>query len=522
MVHTKPALPSGHGELLLRPSFDQWVALARTNRKAAESWDFAIGRASYSELRKMARDEAIQLAEVYCARLGIDAAKGDADGLIVASGHQPELYHTGVWAKVFLLERLAEVSGATAVDVVVDSDGFDRVGVTVPCFGGPEVERCHVDLATGGADTCFACTATPDAAKLDAFVASASQMLTSLPAASVGRHFAEFGEALVAARPSANNLAELVTAARRRYERGAGTDYLELSVSEIAGSDAFLAFVASIALDAERFARVYNRELATYREAKGLRSKAQPVPDLEVTETAIELPFWLLQGDHRSSLSIETTTAGVTLVGKSLRIDLARGKDPVSAIRSTGVRIAPKALLLTMFTRLFLCDLFIHGVGGGGYDQVTDGIIRRYFGIEPPRFVVASLTMFLPLGAHVVADAEVQAATERLNRFEHNPDALICDVDFDSAEERDRALGLAREKAELVAGMNQAGADKKRLGARIREVNAELRELLAPVGEALAAEKRHLESQRSASDIFTDRTYPFCFWSPEDVADKVR
>jgi hypothetical protein len=212
----------------------------------------------------------------------------------------------------------------------------------------------------------------------------------------------------------------------------------------------------------------------------------------------------------------------VTLVGQGVRVHLASGDDPVSAIRSAGVRIAPKALLLTMFTRLFLCDLFIHGVGGGGYDQVTDGIIRRYFGIEPPRFVVASLTMFLPLGAHVVTDAEVQSATERLNRFEHNPDALICDVDFDSAEERDRALGLAREKAELVAAMQEPDADKKRLGARIREVNAELRDLLAPVGEALAAEKRHLESQRSAADILTDRTYPFCFWSPEDVADKVR
>ncbi len=522
MVHAKPALPSGHGELLLRPPFDDWPELARANRLAAETWDVDIGGAPYWELRMAARADAIRLAEAYCARLGIDAASGDADGLIVASGHQPELYHTGVWAKVFLLQRLAEITGATAVDVVVDSDGFDRVGVTVPCFGGPEVERCHADLATGGVDTCFACTATPDAASVEDFVASASQMLASLPAASVGRHFAGFGEALVAARPSANNLAELVTAARRRYERRAGSDYLELPVSEIGSSKPFLAFAASIASDAERFVLAYNRELATYREAKGLRSKAQPVPDLDVTATSIELPFWVLHAGRRSSLSVEPVSGGVTLVGEGVRVHLASGDDPVPAIGSAGVRIAPKALLLTMFTRLFLCDLFIHGVGGGGYDQVTDGIIRRYFGIEPPRYVVASLTMFLPLGAHVVTDAEVQTAAERLNRFEHNPDALICDVDFDSADERDRALGLAREKTELVAGMQEPGADKKRLGARIREVNAELRGLLAPVGEALAAERRHLESQRSASDILTDRTYPFCFWSPEDVADKVR
>ncbi len=235
----------------------------------------------------------------------------------------------------------------------------------------------------------------------------------------------------------------------------------------------------------------------------------------------MELPLWVLHGHRRTTLRVRHAHDEVRLFDGECEIALDRA-DPIGALRSSGVRIAPKALLLTMFVRLFLCDFFIHGVGGGGYDQVTDGIVRRYFGVEPPRFAVASLTMFLPLGAHVVTDAEVQAAAERLNRFEHNPDALICDVEFDSAEERDRALALAREKAELVSAVKAPDADRKSLGLRIREVNASLRELLAPVGESLAAEKRSLESQRSAADVLTDRTYPFCFWSPHDVMDKVR
>ena len=51
----------------------------------------------------------------------------------MATGHQPELYHPGVWIKDFLLQRLAEETGATALDVVVDSDGFETVAVTSPC-----------------------------------------------------------------------------------------------------------------------------------------------------------------------------------------------------------------------------------------------------------------------------------------------------------------------------------------------------------------------------------------------------
>ena len=53
-----------------------------------------------------------------------------------------------------------------------------------------------------------------------------------------------------------------------------------------------------------------------------------------------------------------------------------------------------------MYARLFLCDLFIHGIGGGKYDEVTDNIIRRYYGVEPPAYLVLSATLHLPLPHH--------------------------------------------------------------------------------------------------------------------------
>ena len=47
--------------------------------------------------------------------------------------------------------------------------------------------------------------------------------------------------------------------------------------------------------------------------------------------------------------------------------------------------LRPRALTLTLFARVCLGDFFIHGIGGGKYDEVTDAIIRDYFGIEPAR-----------------------------------------------------------------------------------------------------------------------------------------
>jgi hypothetical protein len=215
---------------------------------------------------------------------------------------------------------------------------------------------------------------------------------------------------------------------------------------------------------------------------------------------------------------------GVDLVSDSETL-VSLPREPASAVDAllaSDTLIAPKALALTLFARVFCCDLFIHGVGGGRYDRVTDGVCRRYYGVEAPRFVVASLTMYLPLGAHVVSDEEVSAAKGRLSRLDHNPDSLLGEVDFEDADERDRARALAGRKTELVAEIAREGADKKALGAQIRAANAELAAILAPLKVQFTEELAALEQQRSASEVLTDRAYPFCLWSPIDVADKVR
>ena len=240
----------------------------------------------------------------------------------------------------------------------------------------------------------------------------------------------------------------------------------------------------------------------------------------------VELPLWLLADGARTTVFAERLADGATLLtgadGAVIASLPAAPEAALTALDDAGPLIAPKALALTLYVRSFACDLFIHGVGGGRYDRVTDGVCRRYYGVEPPAFVVASITMYLPLGAHIVTEDEVAEARAQLNRLEHNPDALLGEVEFDSAQEQATALALSAEKAALVSQIAAPDADKKALGMRIREVNAALAELLAPLREGMEAQLAALEGQLAASEILTDRTYPFCFWSPLEVADKAR
>ena len=524
MVHTRPSTPAGHGELLARPAFEEWASLLAENRAAAAGWSFTVAGRPVADVRAQARAEALAAGAEFSARLGVDVrAPGEPDAAVVLTGHQPELYHPGVWIKDFLLERLARETGASSIDIVVDTDGFDTLAVSSPCMT-PGVARCHQYLAVSDKDACFATSPVPTQRDLEDFCRAGDEQLASLPSSAVRRHFAAFCDEMRVAANVAENLAEFVTIARRRYEASAGTGYMELPLTLASRTGAWHAFVADLALNAARFADAYNAELAEYRTVNKIRSSAQPFPDLSVSADVVELPLWRIADGRRSGVSARRLEAGgALLLGADGETLVELPKDGVAAaevLEASGELLAPKALALTLFARVFVCDLMIHGVGGGRYDRVTDGVCRRYYGVEPPAFVVASITMYLPLGAHVVTEEEVAGAKERLNRLEHNPDALLGEVEFDSADEQHRAAALAAEKTALVEAIASPGADKKALGLQIREANAQLAALLAPLKQGMADELAVLQTQLVESEILTDRTYPFCFWAAQEVADK--
>jgi hypothetical protein len=125
------------------------------------------------------------------------------------------------------------------------------------------------------------------------------------------------------------------------------------------------------------------------------------MPDLANQPDDVETPFWLddVEGETRQRLSLRRTADGWTLRGFTFRE--STGGDEAAAkllvwLRQNRLRIAPRALTLTTFFRLLLADQFVHGIGGGRYDQVTDRLIASHFGIDPPRFSVTTATLYFP------------------------------------------------------------------------------------------------------------------------------
>src|SRR5947209_8757356 len=113
--------PEGDGEILAVPPLREAAALIERNAELLQHSPIAILGRPVAELRRAAFPEITAVADAYAASLGLPQGdKGSRPGFIV-TGHQPELFHPGVWVKNFAAYGLARRTGLTPLNLVVDS-----------------------------------------------------------------------------------------------------------------------------------------------------------------------------------------------------------------------------------------------------------------------------------------------------------------------------------------------------------------------------------------------------------------
>src|SRR5262249_37449043 len=153
----------------------------------------------------------------------------------------------------------------------------------------------------------------------------------------------------------------------------------------------FAWYACHLLAELPRFHAIYNDCVRAYRRENGIRSRNHPVPDLAAEHGWLELPFWGWRtGEHRRGRLFGRRDGGGVELRVGREVLKQTTHDLVAswlALEQRGIKVRPRALTNTLFARLFLADLFVHGLGGGKYDELTDAIIRRFHGIEPPAFL---------------------------------------------------------------------------------------------------------------------------------------
>jgi hypothetical protein len=505
-MRTEYAIPEHSGEVLVVPPPDDIPRLLAEGR--SRTWEeAAILGTPLAEFRAQTRVRALALAGQWTG-----APSPPPSRPLILMGHQPVFFHPGVWFKFFLLTRLCAESEAVGLHLIVDSDAPGPVSVALPAARDRIVRVSEILLALAD-DQPLEAARVPTPEEWGGFIARVRGHLATLSLRVLQERVDAFARA---ARDAgrAQSLGEFLARLRRAYEGRAGSPgYLEVPVSALAGTPEFHAFALHLLLRPDDLRRSYNAGLEEYRRAHRVRSAANPFPDLAEHDGRVETPFWVVRGGRRADL-FATRRNDHLVLGTATETVAAVPADRsgIDALDALGLALRPKAMMLTMFARLCLGDLFVHGVSGGRYDHVTDVIAARIFGCRPVPYAVATATLHLPLDGEAPAAGERRAIEQRLMDLRHNPDRYLGAL----SEEQRR---LVDEKWTLIRAVEamRPGLERREATRRIREINARLAGALASEIERLETRRVMLERRGDAEDVARYREYPFFLFDPADV-----
>jgi hypothetical protein len=249
---------------------------------------------------------------------------------------------------------------------------------------------------------------------------------------------------------------------------------------------------------------VYNAAVRGYRRRRGLRSVRHPAPDLVRDGEWLEAPFWACRAEspRRERLFVRWQPGGWQLrAGDAIGPAWSSGADPaiLNRFERDGFRIRTRALTTTLIARLLVCDLFLHGIGGAKYDAVTDEIMARLFGVEPPEFLVVTGTLRLPLSLFP-SDRLAAARLKRMVRaVEWNPQRWL------DAERR-------AKHAALASWQPTTRAERRERFRQLRELNAKLRPMVRDAWARAVLDAQRAEREAQANEILSRRDYSFVLY----------
>lgn len=463
--------PAQHGDMLISPE-GSLSELARANEAALSRpslWGQPLAR-----LREEARAEVYSLASRYTNDVVGLLGLGEIPLLPtewVIGGHQPELFHPGVWVKNAIVAGLATQLDGVGLNLIVDNDVCAEAAVRVPSRLDPvEMTRLEWDLPRSQSP--WEERPRPDAEMFASFGERCREQLRpwGIEPLAAGQDWR--------ASPDRGIVDRLVQL-RAKFERTVGVRNLELKVSDLSDTQCFRRFLLGALREAPQLHEAYNTSLTEYWATNRIRSRSHPVPPLETEADGIELPFWVWRAgeSRRGRLFVEVTGPetlrlhdGSRQVGTISTRSETVALQALGEFRQRGWKIRPRALMLTLFSRLWLGSIFVHGIGGAKYDEMTDSLMQRWLGLQPPQIIVASATWRLfDRFAGPPLEPEIKRLQQELRSIRWNPELVQVGGGSDVPTQ-----ALREEKSALLA----SALDPATRHARIQSLNTALRQTL--------------------------------------------
>jgi hypothetical protein len=524
--------PHGDGQTLVEPAYSALPKVVARNRERLAEAQYDVQGRTLRDLSDSARRSLLQFAFAYTSQYrdvpkrwhSYEALRGAP---FILSGHQPEMFHPGVWYKNFVLGGLARQMGGVGVHLLIDSDLCRGASIRVPtgAIDHPRVEAVPYDKPAP--EVPYEERFIHDAATFSSFAERTTALLRPLVANPL---VASLWPLTVDRNPRQTNLGLRLAQGRHAFEQTWSNETLELPQSAVCQLPEFAWFVAHLLANLPRFWSAHNDALALYRHAHRIRNRAQPVPDLAEADGWLEAPFWIWTSEEPQRRPLFARQSGNEVVisdrhAHTISLPLTADGDPtaaaqqLAALSSRGIKLRTRALTTTLFARLVLSDLFLHGIGGAKYDQVTDQIVRLFCGFEPPEFATVSATLRLPLDYETHDGTAAGQWEQRLRETRYHPEQFV-DINGDGTN------GAATVAAEIVATKQRwLRTQKTTENARERHraiagANEMLQPFVAPLRRQIELERDDTRRRKRGEAILHSREYSFCLY-PRGHFDKL-
>jgi hypothetical protein len=584
--------PRKDGQRLSVPSLDSMDELIEFNGRLRKVHDCDIQGQSLLQLAAEARSQLLAAAEnftrAYCDVVTPLPSTSPtkftpstrASCPLIMTGHQPEIVHPGVWLKNFTAAHLAKRCHGIAIHLIIDSDlgRVPMIRVPTGSVSSPRTVAIPYDRPTD----CIPLEQRPwmDHSVWDTFGARVHDAISPLVPNTMARTWwsqiatpAAEATTLGLGLARARHLTEIswqssfpnkIHRESQSVEPSQSSPTLELPQSSVCQLPAFRQFTIHLLSHLPRFHDVYNGALAKYRRIHKIRNHAQPVPDLTSengsTENGwLESPYWIwsTHDPTRRALHVRYEPDGLRLTDRhhfDQQLPVTEDGPTDDAMtclamwEARGIKIRTRAMITTLFARLLLADLFIHGIGGAKYDLVTDEIADQFYGFAPPEFLTLSGTLRLPfnqsssdsnisglfdthenppflqsigpdsMGSDSMgpdstgsdSDDQLQKIAQTIREYTYHPELHINLTSINQSE-RHAVQKLLQQKQQWI----QTTKTPQNAGQRHRAIvaaNTTLQPWLTNQRKQLEKQRTSAQLQAAANHILRSREYAFCLF----------
>jgi hypothetical protein len=473
--------------------------------------------------------EVIAAAQKFLARLGLaqpdckHIRASESSTPLIVTGHQPELFHPGVWVKNFATAALAQVHGGLGINLIVDNDLPKSASIRVPQLSGTSVRAIRVEFDQWKGEAPFEDLPVHDESLFSSFGKRARDVLGAIVSDPI---LEDYWPRVVRLASENLPMGLRLSLARHELEASWGLCNLEVPLSQLCQTEGFLWFLSHLLAELPRFQEIHNQALKDYRVLYGIRSKNHPVSALAVHGDWHEAPFWVWREgqQHRRPLLVRQMSRTMLLRIADedeplVELPLAPDREACCAVEILSelglrkVRLRMRALTTTMFARYLLGDLFIHGIGGAKYDELGDSIARRFFGIDPPGFMTLSMTLWLGLPDRPLAAFRIASIDHRIRQLVFNPDRALTEP----LSPEVRNLIVAKRMA--IDGPTETRRQRVNRYRELRAINQLLQPFVGEQLESLRAQRQEALKAQEWDRAARSREYSFVLHSARRLRD---